>query len=1092
MAFQYFSADNGTNGAALPQYTVSQGNSDALNYWNSDPTGGSTVQYSNVSPYKGTLCVRAGNGTTEANLVRLDQGAAGTGRGYIKLTAAPADSFCVAMNWGNTWANFTGFGISATRQAFYVNYASSAGTGTRPGGGVEGNGSTAANTVPLNTWIRYEFSYTSTTFRGMMWWTDPASIGTPDYDTGALTHSVISAGTGEGGLFNGVCTIGSSGPYNAVASGEYIYLDQLVNAAQSSWINLGPAGGTGGTTEIDWDTLADSTVLAGQRVKRGSFSGSLNTWCIDTTSSFAATNYWQTQSSDVKIGTKASTLTYGASSAVIATLFEFPAAATYYTRGYYKATAALANDTGFMNYMTNGFTKSNQAGVKTNRAFFAAANRADLNTTDTGAGATWASASNAMPLNAWFRVETKVTPTTVQIKVWTTNPDSAGTPDYDSGVLTSSSVGTLDDFRFGAQSFTGSAWTHILSSGQTLKMDELAVSDTDWIGPSATGSFALTSSTTAGATATAASITDAAFSLTSALTAAVDLTVVSSGPPGSYPTGTYSHQRALVTDDPADPAKGGPAIMNTLATETEAISIDLIAARKLGTGSPFSNIAAALTALWARAETAITNAATALTNANTAQTTANTAQTTANNALSRANHTGTQTASTISNFDTQVRTNRLDQMAAPTSSVALGSQRITGLATPTAGTDAATKAYVDEVPSGTTAFDFNKLRTQFINGGKQPKAMSSPPTMSVSAANASATFSGTHYYANDARFRYYSAAMENIGTQNGFANAYRQDDAYYPSGGVYTVGHFLDVEFETDSNVVEFALRIQGNGDPGQIQYQLFIDGDYVASYQPINLSAVAGNFYRIKATFGAGFTTRRWRLRAQGVAFLGALIPTDRTIWKSSRYEGLRAVCMSDSFGYNYSADDGYSIWGFGSPYVRAMEMLGFNTFNNVQSGSGFLATASGAVDTFIDRINTEVVPLNPDVVTVAGSVNDTNGFSLGAIQTAVNAFFPAIRAALPNAAIYAIGGLIPYYTWDASMTAVEGYIQTAANANNCTFIKTSDWLNGTGRYSAVTGNGNRDNYGSSDSYHLTVAGYTYAGNRLAATIGENFMRRA
>jgi hypothetical protein len=61
----------------------------------------------------------------------------------------------------------------------------------------------------------------------------------------------------------------------------------------------------------------------------------------------------------------------------------------------------------------------------------------------------------------------------------------------------------------------------------------------------------------------------------------------------------------------------------------------------------------------------------------------------------RANHTGTQTASTISDFDTQVRTSRLDQMAAPTASVSANSQKITSLGTPTAGTDASTKDYVD-------------------------------------------------------------------------------------------------------------------------------------------------------------------------------------------------------------------------------------------------------------------------------------------------------------------------------------------------------------------------------------------------------------
>jgi len=67
----------------------------------------------------------------------------------------------------------------------------------------------------------------------------------------------------------------------------------------------------------------------------------------------------------------------------------------------------------------------------------------------------------------------------------------------------------------------------------------------------------------------------------------------------------------------------------------------------------------------------------------------------------RTHHTGTQLANTISNFDTQVRTNRLDQMAVPTAPVSLNNQRITNLATPTADTDAATKGYVDSAINGT-------------------------------------------------------------------------------------------------------------------------------------------------------------------------------------------------------------------------------------------------------------------------------------------------------------------------------------------------------------------------------------------------------
>ena len=64
--------------------------------------------------------------------------------------------------------------------------------------------------------------------------------------------------------------------------------------------------------------------------------------------------------------------------------------------------------------------------------------------------------------------------------------------------------------------------------------------------------------------------------------------------------------------------------------------------------------------------------------------------------LARANHTGTQTASTISDFDTQVRTSRLDQMAAPTASVSLNSQKITNLADPTSNQDAVTLKYLTD------------------------------------------------------------------------------------------------------------------------------------------------------------------------------------------------------------------------------------------------------------------------------------------------------------------------------------------------------------------------------------------------------------
>jgi len=71
----------------------------------------------------------------------------------------------------------------------------------------------------------------------------------------------------------------------------------------------------------------------------------------------------------------------------------------------------------------------------------------------------------------------------------------------------------------------------------------------------------------------------------------------------------------------------------------------------------------------------------------------------------------TLTANKISDFDTQVRTNRLDQMAQPTADVPFNSRKITGLADPTQNQDAATKAYVDAVSQGIHTHTSARLAT---------------------------------------------------------------------------------------------------------------------------------------------------------------------------------------------------------------------------------------------------------------------------------------------------------------------------------------------------------------------------------------------
>ena len=65
----------------------------------------------------------------------------------------------------------------------------------------------------------------------------------------------------------------------------------------------------------------------------------------------------------------------------------------------------------------------------------------------------------------------------------------------------------------------------------------------------------------------------------------------------------------------------------------------------------------------------------------------------------------------ISDFDTGVRTNRLDQMSAPTGNVDINSNKLTNVTDPTSAQDAATKAYVDAVKTGLDVKDSVKVAT---------------------------------------------------------------------------------------------------------------------------------------------------------------------------------------------------------------------------------------------------------------------------------------------------------------------------------------------------------------------------------------------
>ncbi|MGW1180147.1 hypothetical protein [Streptomyces drozdowiczii] len=118
------------------------------------------------------------------------------------------------------------------------------------------------------------------------------------------------------------------------------------------------------------------------------------------------------------------------------------------------------------------------------------------------------------------------------------------------------------------------------------------------------------------------------------------------------------------------------------------------------------------------------------------------------NPLDRGDHTGTQAASTISDLAATVKSYRLDELAAPSAPVSLNGQRATNGADPTAATDLATKAYVDNARAG-------------IAGVKDP--VRAVAATNVNLSSLPATVGGVTLGAGDS----FLATAQTTGTQNG-------------------------------------------------------------------------------------------------------------------------------------------------------------------------------------------------------------------------------------------------------------------------------------------------------------------------------------
>ena len=134
-----------------------------------------------------------------------------------------------------------------------------------------------------------------------------------------------------------------------------------------------------------------------------------------------------------------------------------------------------------------------------------------------------------------------------------------------------------------------------------------------------------------------------------------------------------------------------------------------------------------------------------------------------------------------------------------------------------------------------------------------------------------------------------------------------------------------------------------------------------------------------------------------------------------------------------------------------------------------------------FRDRVSTDVIPFAPDVVVIAGGLNDRFLVADGTVTPSqyleeYGLLIEAIRTGLPAAKIVVLGPFCPGTPSSyPGMTQIRDLNKAAAQAAGVPFIDVFYFTD------AMT-----SSYVSADGFHLNDAGYEYLGKKLGADLAR------
>jgi len=301
--------------------------------------------------------------------------------------------------------------------------------------------------------------------------------------------------------------------------------------------------------------------------------------------------------------------------------------------------------------------------------------------------------------------------------------------------------------------------------------------------------------------------------------------------------------------------------------------------------------------------------------------------------------------------------------------------------------------------------------------------------------------------------------------------------------------------------VVEFihfgsAFELYEKGQNGK--YRLAIDeGDgykYVAA-DAQSMAPSDGGVYNRLINFGS-VKSRGIRIEISNSFFGGVRIGPNDTIYPPAVPPRPRAIFVGDSFTEGGSSGAAMSH----SYSAVASYLLGWDGWNSGVGGTGYVNNGPAGRVKFQDRIQHDVLQYQPDVVVIAGGIND-EGSPVEQTQAAADLLYSTIRSSLPNTELIVISNFSPV----GGVSQIRGQIRDAlretARKYGAPFIDTlggasydwngnqisppsGSWITGSGNVGNPQASGNASVFTSADGTHPSPAGHRYLGERVAAEV--------